>query len=48
MKICPNTFRSHQLLWDAVETNDLKEAESLLEKIAAEQLQLSEADLYDS
>jgi hypothetical protein len=41
-------FRTHGKLWDAVETNDIKAVESLLEKIASEQMGLSEADLYDS
>ncbi len=40
--------RTHRHLWDAVETNDIKAVEQLLEKIAGEQLSLSEADLYDS
>lgn len=36
------------MLWDAVETNETQSVEDLLEKIAQEQQQLSEADLFDS
>lgn len=36
------------MLWDAVETNETQSVEELLEKIAQEQQQLSEADLFDS
>lgn len=36
------------MLWEAVETNDLGATEELLEKIASEQMQLGESDLYDS
>lgn len=35
-------------MWEAVETNDLKLAEDLLDKIAQEQASLGESDLYDS
>lgn len=38
----------HGYLWDAVETNDINAVEDLLERIAAMQSSLSEADLYDS
>ena len=41
-------LRSHGLLWEAVETNDYKAAEELLDQISLEQMQLSEADLFDT
>ena len=40
--------RNHALLWDAVETNDIRSVEELIDKISSEQNQLSESDLYDS
>jgi ankyrin repeat protein len=35
-------------LWEAVETNDLTLAEEMLEKVASEQHQLSDNDLFDA
>ena len=39
--------RKNQKLWEAIESNDIKAVQTILNKIGGEQ-QLTDADLYDS